>query len=46
LEPAHGFRTGMMTRNADFVWYLSSPATMLAEQSLAIHKSDRNRQGY
>jgi len=46
LEPARGFRTGMMTRSADFVWYLSSPVTMLAEQSLAIHKSDRNGQGY
>jgi hypothetical protein len=46
MDPARGFRTGLMTRNADFVWYLSSPATMLQKQSLAIHKSDRNGQGY
>lgn len=46
MDPARGFRTGLMRRSADFVWYLSSPATMLGDHSLAVHKSDRNGQGY
>ena len=46
MDPARGFRIGLMRRHADFVWYLTCPATMLGKQSLAVHKSDRNGQGY
>ena len=46
LDPARDFRTGSMRRSATFVWYLISPATMLAANSLTVHKSDRNGQGY
>lgn len=46
MDPARGFRTGLMRRHADFVWYLACPATMLGPNSLAVHKSDRNGQGY
>lgn len=45
-DPARDFRMGMMRRTATFVWYLSSPASKLAEHSLTIIKSDRNGQGY
>lgn len=46
MDPARGFRTGLMRRHADFVWYLTCPATMLKEHALAVLKSDRNGQGY
>ncbi|MES2759304.1 MAG: hypothetical protein V4693_18180 [Pseudomonadota bacterium] len=46
MDPARGFRIGLMRRHADFVWYLTCPATMLGTHSLAVHKSDRNGQGY
>ena len=46
LEPARGFRTGMLHRHATFVWYLSCPATQLAGETLYVLKSDRNGQAY
>lgn len=46
VEPARGFRTGMLHRHATFVWYLSCPATQLAGETLYVLKSDRNGQAY
>jgi hypothetical protein len=46
MDPARGFRSGLLKRHADFVWYLSSPDAMLGEHSIVPLKSDRNGQGY
>lgn len=46
VEPARGFRTGMLHRHATFVWYLSCPAMQLAGKTLYVLKSDRNGQAY
>jgi hypothetical protein len=47
LEPARGFRQGMMKRHADFIWTLCRPlADFEKKNSLYVLKSDRNGQGY
>jgi hypothetical protein len=46
VEPARGFRLGLMKRHADFVWHMSRPAADFGPQSLYIIKSDRNGQLY
>ncbi|BBB70186.1 hypothetical protein UNDYM_5933 (plasmid) [Undibacterium sp. YM2] len=46
VDPARGFRLGLMQRHADFVWYMSRPATDLGPSSLYVIKSDRNGQLY
>ncbi|MGK5032686.1 hypothetical protein [Janthinobacterium sp. MDT1-19] len=45
-DPARGFRSGLLQRHADFIWYLSSTAAMLGAHSIVPIKSDRNGQGY
>ncbi|OYT88700.1 MAG: hypothetical protein CFE43_21175 [Burkholderiales bacterium PBB3] len=46
MDPARGFRSGMMKRHADFVWYMTCPKSQLGDHSLTVLKSDRNGQGY
>ena len=46
MDPARGFRSGMMKRHADFVWYMTCPESQLGDHSLTVLKSDRNGQGY